>query len=277
MSSADGMRPCLTSSASAPTKATTARMRVEGQRTSLFSYVPHNSKIWGYSSARCKVRATYREPATVVTAAAQDSNNDATLNIVGVSNAITAGVILIMSLLQVILREPASLCTFGVILTNIGTKLVKHGMQRVAPASVWRRPEGSRRDSNRDPGFPSSHTSNMTFIAVFFARYLHLEWSHGILGCMCLAIVPSVSMAIARIWDRDHTKLQTFGGLVWGALLGSTWASKGPRLEGMPEWQSWVIVLLCFAVGLPMFVKPLRRSRSAVPRARRAADTAKQL
>mmetsp|Transcript_7404 Transcript_7404/g.13176 ORF Transcript_7404/g.13176 Transcript_7404/m.13176 type:complete len:253 (+) Transcript_7404:104-862(+) len=191
----------------------------------------------------------------------EESSLADTWSFVGLSNAITAVVVLTMSLLQVLLRE-ATVCTVGVIFTNLGTKVLKHGLQRVAPPHLWRRPQGSSRNYESDPGFPSSHTTNMTFVSMFFATLLHTKWTCSLPLAATVALVPSVSMAVARIWDRDHTFLQTLGGLVWGAILGWCWALRGPQFDGMLAWQSWVLVALCFAVGLPMFLRPLRYTRT---------------
>eukprot|EP00931_Biecheleriopsis_adriatica_P106052 TRINITY_DN80563_c0_g1_i1.p1 TRINITY_DN80563_c0_g1~~TRINITY_DN80563_c0_g1_i1.p1 ORF type:complete len:279 (-),score=26.59 TRINITY_DN80563_c0_g1_i1:20-826(-) len=193
--------------------------------------------------------------------------------LIGFSNAITATVILTMSLLQVVRRDVAPLCTLGVIVANVITKALKLGVRQTLPASLWQRPAGSSRDS-RDPGFPSSHTSIMTFVSVYFALYL---WLHLGLPCATaafVAIVPSALMACARICDRDHTPAQTLGGLVWGCSLGLWWALIGPRLRGILEWaepQPWAMVVLCFAVGLPMFTKPLTRTKSLEKRSMASA------
>mmetsp|Transcript_42207 Transcript_42207/g.98520 ORF Transcript_42207/g.98520 Transcript_42207/m.98520 type:complete len:275 (-) Transcript_42207:186-1010(-) len=180
--------------------------------------------------------------------------------VVGVSNCITVLVILTMSILQVLRREVAPLCTLGVIVANIVTKALKQVVKQTLPPSVWRRPLGSRRDSSKDPGFPSSHTSIMTFISVYFALYLGLHLGWPFREAALVAVLPSGTMAAARIWDKDHTIQQTLGGVAWGCCMGMWWALIGPRLRGILEWaepQPWALVILCFGVGLPMFTKPL--------------------
>ena len=171
--------------------------------------------------------------------------------VVGLSNVITVAVILTMSILQVLRREVAPLGTLGVIVANIVTKALKQLVKRTLPASIWRRPEGSRRDSMKDPGFPSSHTSNMTFISVYFALYLGLHLGCPFKKAVFVAILPSGAMAAARIWDKDHTIQQTLGGVAWGCCMGLWWALIGPRLRGILEWaqpQPWALVVLCFGV-----------------------------
>ncbi|CAJ1364065.1 unnamed protein product [Effrenium voratum] len=183
----------------------------------------------------------------------------ASTRVVGLSNCITVLVILSMSLLQVVRRDVAPLCTLGVIVSNLLTKGLKLLVRQTLPDSVWRRPDLSSRDV-RDPGFPSSHTSNMTFISVYFALYLWLHLGYPPGNSALVATVPSMTMAFARIQDKDHTLPQTLAGLVWGACLGMWWALIGPRLRGILEWahpQPWALVVLCFFVGLPMFTKPL--------------------
>ena len=173
-----------------------------------------------------------------------------------VSNLITVTVILTMSLLQVLRREVAPLCTLGVIVANIVTKGLKQLVMRTLPASVWRRPEGSRRDSSKDPGFPSSHTSIMTFISVYFALYLGLHLGCPFKKAVVVAVLPSGTMAAARIWDKDHTIQQTIGGVAWGCCMGMWWALIGPRLRGILEWaepQPWALVVLCFGVACLQF------------------------
>ncbi|CAJ1364066.1 unnamed protein product [Effrenium voratum] len=159
----------------------------------------------------------------------------------------------------VVRRDVAPLCTLGVIVSNLLTKGLKLLVRQTLPDSVWRRPDLSSRDV-RDPGFPSSHTSNMTFISVYFALYLWLHLGYPPGNSALVATVPSMTMAFARIQDKDHTLPQTLAGLVWGACLGMWWALIGPRLRGILEWahpQPWALVVLCFFVGLPMFTKPL--------------------
>ena len=82
----------------------------------------------------------------------------------GLSNIITVLVILTMSSLQVLRREVAPLGTIGVIASNFLAKALKLLVKSSCPRSLWQRPEGSTREKS-DPGFPSSHTSNMTFIS----------------------------------------------------------------------------------------------------------------
>ncbi|CAL1174057.1 unnamed protein product [Cladocopium goreaui] len=164
-----------------------------------------------------------------------------------------------MSFLQVVRREVAPLGTLGVIVANFLTKGLKLLVKRYGPEFLWRRPKESTRKAG-DPGFPSSHTSNMTFISVYFALYLwlHLNWLPE--RSLLVALIPSSAMAAARICDKDHTVQQTIAGVLWGALLGLWWALIGPRLRGILEWaqpQPWALVVLCFVVGLPMFTKPL--------------------
>merc|ERR1712187_251 len=98
----------------------------------------------------------------------------------------------------------------------MATKLLKLIVQRTCPASMWMRPASSSRDSLKDPGFPSSHTSMMTFISVYFAWYLHIHRDWGSSGTAVVAVVPPLLMAGARIWDADHTLLQTIAGVIWG-------------------------------------------------------------
>eukprot|EP00933_Yihiella_yeosuensis_P037508 TRINITY_DN31478_c0_g1_i1.p1 TRINITY_DN31478_c0_g1~~TRINITY_DN31478_c0_g1_i1.p1 ORF type:complete len:174 (-),score=23.23 TRINITY_DN31478_c0_g1_i1:98-619(-) len=148
----------------------------------------------------------------------------------------------------------------GVIFANLVTKALKFGIKQVGPERLWRRPEESTRNLDSDPGFPSSHTSIMTFVSVYFALYLALHLGCATRVSVAVAIGPSLLMALARIWDKDHTPLQTLGGVVWGSFLGTAWALIGPRFRGILEWaqpQPWAMVILCFAVGLPMFTKPL--------------------
>lgn len=182
-----------------------------------------------------------------------------TAQIIGFSNLITVMVILTMSFLQVVRREVAPLGTLGVIVANFLTKGLKLLVKRYGHEFLSRRPKESTRKAG-DPGFPSSHTSNMTFISVYFALYLwlHLNWLPE--RSLLVALIPSSAMAAARICDKDHTLQQTIAGVLWGALLGLWWALIGPRLRGILEWaqpQPWALVVLCFVVGLPMFTKPL--------------------
>ncbi|CAE8725755.1 unnamed protein product [Polarella glacialis] len=164
-----------------------------------------------------------------------------------------------MSILQLVRRDMAPLCTLGVIAANVLTKALKLGVKMALPPVIWQRPVGSTRNEE-DPGFPSSHTSIMTFVCVYFAIYFRLHLGYSFAFATLVAIGPSSLMAAARIWDKDHTPLQTLAGLVWGSSLGAWWALIGPRLRGILEWaepQPWAMVVLCFAVGLPMFTKPL--------------------
>lgn len=176
---------------------------------------------------------------------------------------ITAVVIMGMSLLQVVRRDIAPLCTMGVIAANVLTKALKLLLQRLLPPVVWERPTTSSRDSATDPGFPSSHTTIMTFVSVYFAWYLYALRGWGIEPAGLLATVPSVLMACARVWDEDHTAAQTAGGLACGLAMGLGWAAVvsawgGAALE-RGEPMPWAMVAVCFAVGLPMFCKPLRK------------------
>eukprot|EP00435_Cladocopium_sp_Y103_P051903 s876_g16.t1 len=157
---------------------------------------------------------------------------------------------------------------------GVNTAIGVSAYRRYGPEVLWRRPKESTRKAG-DPGFPSSHTSNMTFISVYFALYLwlHLNWLPE--RSLLVALIPSSAMAAARICDKDHTLQQTIAGVIWGALLGLWWALIGPRLRGILEWaqpQPWALVVLCFVVGLPMFTKPLGLRllpRSRTRRARR--------
>eukprot|EP00434_Breviolum_minutum_P013651 symbB.v1.2.012035.t1/scaffold756.1/size166813/5 len=188
--------------------------------------------------------------------------------IIGFSNLITVLVILTMSCLQVLRREVAPLGTIGVIVANFLTKGLKLLIKRLGPESLWKRPAESTRDP-LDPGFPSSHTSNMSFISVYFALYLWLHLGLPPQQSILVAVIPSFAMAAARIWDKDHTLQQTIGGVLWGASLGTWWALIGPRLRGILEWaqpQPWALVVLCFAVGLPMFTKPLGSDNDEGPK-----------
>ncbi|CAK9036087.1 4-dihydroxy-2-butanone 4-phosphate synthase (DHBP synthase) [Durusdinium trenchii] len=188
------------------------------------------------------------------------SHGDQWAPLVGWSNLLTVLVILTMSLLQVLKREVAPLCTLGVILANFITKGLKILVKCLdSTGTLWRRPSNSRR-APEDPGFPSSHTSIMTFISVYFALYLWLHLGYPFFRAALVAVLPSGFMAAARIRDQDHTLQQTIGGVLWGTCMGLWWALIGPRLRGILEWaepQPWALVVLCFAVGLPIFTKPL--------------------
>ncbi|CAK9116618.1 unnamed protein product [Durusdinium trenchii] len=184
--------------------------------------------------------------------ASGEQRGDQWAPLVGWSNLLTVLVILTMSLLQVLKREVAPLCTLGVILANFITKGLKILVKCLdSTGTLWRRPSNSRR-APEDPGFPSSHTSIMTFISVYFALYLWLHLGYPFFRAALVAVLPSGFMAAARIRDQDHTLQQTIGGVLWGTCMGLWWALIGPRLRGILEWaepQPWALVVLCFAVA----------------------------
>mmetsp|Transcript_54951 Transcript_54951/g.158066 ORF Transcript_54951/g.158066 Transcript_54951/m.158066 type:complete len:131 (-) Transcript_54951:17-409(-) len=83
-----------------------------------------------------------------------------------------------------------------------------------------------------------------------------------VVAAVLFAAVPSVGMAAARICDEDHTPAQTVGGVFVGAALAKLWALSVTTLLGADalargEPAPWAMVLVVFAVGLPMFVWPL--------------------
>lgn len=191
------------------------------------------------------------------------------LSVAVISKALTVATVFSMSILQVVWRDIAPVCTLGVIAANIMTKALKLAVREVLPPVVWRRPAESHRDSNRDPGFPSSHTSNMAFVCYYFSWYLRVNSAWGLSAAAALAVLPPAIMAAARMWDRDHTPLQTFGGLVCGWTLGAAWVSAAHTWVGRGGPQPWGMVSLCYLVGLPMFLRPLfKKARPGVARRR---------
>ena len=51
---------------------------------------------------------------------------------------------------------------------------------------------------------------------VYFALYFWLHLGYPLQNSLLVALIPSGSMAFARIKDQDHTLQQTIGGVLWG-------------------------------------------------------------
>lgn len=146
--------------------------------------------------------------------------SSASSGLVQLSSALVAFVLTLVGILQMMHREVAPFCAEGAIITHLATSLLKKRLCRVLPEALWRRPASSSRD---DPGFPSNHTAITAFVSVYFSMHLWLYSSWPASSALILGLVPPVLCSMARIWDDDHTEAQTFGGMVWGIILGVVW------------------------------------------------------
>jgi len=222
-----------------------------------------NARMMGARVRACRSRGAAM--------AARGIQRPPSLKVAFASKVLTAAIVFSMSILQVLRRDIVPICSLGVIAANVVTKALKLAVRRALPPAVWMRPAGSHRDSSCDPGFPSSHTSNLAFLSFHFAWYFRMHCGWAMPAAVVLTVLPPVVMAAARIWDKDHTIAQTVGGLVCGWALGAAWVAAinawvGESLKhGEP--QPWSMVALCYVVGLPMFIRPLlKKSRPAALR-----------
>jgi undecaprenyl-diphosphatase len=118
-----------------------------------------------------------------------------------------------------------AVCAAAVALSDQGTNLIKHAVQRTRPCHVI--PDVHLlAGCTQSWAFPSNHASNMFAIATM--AWLEFRRWRWVLPALALA------MAYSRVYVGVHYPADVLVGALWGAATG--WGCTAMVSRALPEW-----------------------------------------